>query len=209
MKKQRPTYIYRIIHKENLQILIDEGKLVSPNLATNKNYIPIGEQKLINLRGDKKVMIYPFGTLKDYISFYFGERSPMLYCLAKGYNVPKLDQENIIYLVSSIEKLIYSQVEFIFTDGHSYAAITQFFNKIEDLNKIDWKTVKSRSWNNTEDDPDRKRRKEAECLVYKELTLDNILEIVVYNQNANNYISNVLNRNRLNIPVKIKPAWYY
>jgi len=209
MKKQRPTYIYRIIHKENLQILIDEGKLVSPNLATNKNYIPIGEQKLINLRGDKKVMIYPFGTLKDYISFYFGVRSPMLYCIANGYDVPKVNQENIIYLVSSIEKLIESKIKFVFTDGHSYAAFTRFFNDKKDLREIDWDTVYSKRWNNTQDDSDRKRRKEAECLVYQELRIDNILAIVVYNQNANNYISNVLNRNRLNIPVKIKPAWYY
>ena len=69
MKKQKQTYIYRIIHRENLQILIDEGKLVAPNYATNENYIPIGEQQLIKLRGNKKVMLEPYGTLRDYISF--------------------------------------------------------------------------------------------------------------------------------------------
>ncbi|AFH47873.1 Hypothetical protein IALB_0161 [Ignavibacterium album JCM 16511] len=209
MKKQRPTYIYRIIHKENLQILIDEGKLVSPNLATNKNYIPIGEQKLINLRGNKQIKIHPFGTLRDYISFYFGVISPMLYCIAHGYDVPKVDQENIIYLVSSIEKLIESKIKFVFTDGHSYAAFTRFFNDKKDLREIDWDTVYSKRWNNTQDDSDRKRRKEAECLVYQELSLDNILAIVVYNQNASEYISSVIKKNNLKIPVYIKPEWYY
>lgn len=209
MKKQKQTYIYRIIHKENLQILIDEGKLVAPNYVTNNNYIPIGEQQLIKLRGDKEIKIAPFGTLRDYISFYFGVRSPMLYCIANGYDVQKLDQENIIYLITSIEKLYETGVKFVFTDGHSYAALTQFFNSVEDLAKIDWEAVRSKRWNNTLDDPDRKRRKEAECLVFKELTFDKILAISVYNQNASNYISSVLQKNNLNIPVFIKPEWYY
>ena len=133
----------------------------------------------------------------------------MLYCIANGYDVQKLDQEDIIYLITSIEKLYETGVKFVFTDGHSYAALTRFFNNISDLDKIDWKTVHSKRWNNLPDDPDRKRRKEAECLVYKELTFDKILAISVYNQNASNYISSVLQKNNLNIPVLIKPDWYY
>lgn len=209
MKIQKPTYIYRIIHKENLQILIDEGKLVAPSLAKNKNYIPIGDQKVIKLRGNKKVMLPPFGTINDYISFYFGVRTPMLYCIANGYNVPKLDQENIIYLVSSIDKLVNSQTNFVFTDGHSYAAYTKFFNDIKYLTEIDWKVVYSSKWHNTNYDSDRKRRKSAECLVYQKLKIDDILEIVVYNLNAYNYISTVIKKNNLKIPLSIKSEWYY
>lgn len=112
-------------------------------------------------------------------------------------------------MITSIEKLYESGVQFVFTDGHSYAALTQFFNSIKDLDRIDWTTVQNKRWNNTSDDPDRKRRKEAECLVFKELTFDKILAISVYNQNASNYISSVLQKNNLNIPVFIKPEWYY
>ncbi|WP_290661505.1 DUF4433 domain-containing protein [Ignavibacterium sp.] len=209
MKQDKPTYIFRIIHRDNLQILIDEGKLVSPNLGKNKNYIPIGEQKLIKLRGEKNINIEPFGTLRDYISFYFGIRSPMLYCIVKGYDVRQIDQENIIYLVSSIEKLISSGIKFVFTDGHSYAGFTRFFNNPNDLKEIDWKTVRSNSWKNTPEDSDRKRRKEAECLVYRELPLKNIIEIGVYNKMAYEYISSVLEKNELKIPIYIKPQWYY
>lgn len=121
----------------------------------------------------------------------------------------KIEQENIIYLVSSIEKLIESEVKFVFTDGHSYAEITEYFNDIQNLSKIDWQTVFSKRWYNTPDDPDRKRRKEAECLVYKELMLNGILGIAVYNQKAVNYISSVLQKNNLIIPVLTKPEWYY
>ena len=75
MAVPKPTYIYRIIHKENLQILIDQKKLVAPNFSTNKNYISIGETDLIRQRGDKPIRVDPYGTMRDYISFYFLKKS--------------------------------------------------------------------------------------------------------------------------------------
>ena len=114
MPVPKPTYIYRIIHKENLQILIDEGKLVAPNFATNKKYISIGETELIKQRGNKPIRIDPFGTMRDYISFYFGVRSPMLYCIWKGFDVEQRSQEDIIYLVSTIQKLQELNASFVY-----------------------------------------------------------------------------------------------
>jgi hypothetical protein len=209
MPVPKPTYIYRIIHKENLQILINEGKLVAPNFSTNKNYISIGETELIRQRGNKPITITPYGTMRDYISFYFGVRSPMLYCIWKGFDVQQRPQEDIIYLISTIEKLQMLNAPFIFTDGHSFAAYTQFFNDTKYLNQVDWKTVNLIRWNNTPDDSDRKRRKEAECLVYKEIPLESIIGIVVYNQKVYDYISSVLKKNKINIHINTMPGWYY
>jgi len=209
MPVPKPTYIYRIIHGENLQILIEEGKLVAPNFSTNKNYISIGETELILQRGNKSINIEPFGTMRDYISFYFGVRSPMLYCIWKGFDVKKRPQQDIIYLMSTIEKIEELEASFIFTDGHSFAGYTQFFNEVKYLNQVDWKTVNLIQWDNTPNDSDRKRRKAAECLVYKELPFESIIGIVVYNQESYDYISNVLNKNKINLPVKIELGWYY
>jgi len=205
----KATYIYRIIHRENLQLIIDEGKLAAPNFVQNKNYISIGETDLIRQRGSKPILIAPYGNMRDYISFYFGVRSPMLYCIWKGFDVEMRPQKDIIYLISSIEKLHELNIKYIFTDGHSFAAYTQFFNNSGDLNQIDWKTVNLINWSNTPDDPDKKRRKEAECLVYKELPFDALQGIVVYNDEANDYILKVLNKNQITLPVKIISGWYY
>lgn len=209
MPVPKPTYIYRIIHKENLQILIDEGKLLAPNFSKNKKYISIGETKLIKQRGDKSIKIAPFGTMRDYVSFYFGVRSPMLYCIWKGFDVEQRPQEDIIYLVSTIERIQELKASFVFTDGHSFAGFTQFFNDVNFLNEVDWKTVESDRWNNTPSDPDRKRRKSAECLIYKEVPFESIIGIVVYNENAFSYISSVLKKNHITLPINIKPSWYY
>lgn len=205
----KPTLIFRIIHRKNLEILLEEGKLFAPNYSTNPNYISIGETNLIRQRGDKAIIISPFGTMKDYISFYFGVRSPMLYCIWNGFDVQQRPQHDIIYLISSIEKLEELKVKYVFTDGHSFAGYTQFFNDPKNLNQIDWRTIRSRNWANTDDDPDKKRRKEAECLVYREVSVDAIFEIVVYNQAAYDYILNVLNEKNKNIPVALRRDWYY
>lgn len=204
-----PVFIYRIIHRNNLQILIDENKLCSPNAGINPNYISIGETDLIRQRGSKQINIEPYGVMRDYISFYFGTRSPMLYCIKNGFNVQRRLQNEIIYLITTLEKLTELNCRFVFTDGHSFAAYTQFFNDIRYLNQIDWSAVKLRQWSNTEADPDRKRRKEAECLVFQEMPFSAITSIAVYNQEAYNYILDVLQRNNLNIPVKIEISWYY
>jgi len=204
-----PVYIYRIVHRDNLQIIINERKLLSPSRATNPNYIPIGETDLIAQRGTKSITLDPFGEMRDYISFYFGTRSPMLYCIHHGYDVKQRPQNEIVYLVSSIETLENHGCRYVFTDGHSFAAISQFFNNKQDLRQVDWNAVRLKRWNNTEDDPDRKRRKEAECLVYQEVPFSAIIGIGVYNQEAFNYITNVLSANNISVPVRIKPDWYY
>ena len=209
MPVPKPTCIYRIVHRKNLEILSEEGKLFAPNYATNPNYISIGETNLIRQRGDKPILIAPYGTMRDYISFYFGVRSPMLYCIWNGFDVEHRPQKDIIYLISSIEKLEELKTSYIFTDGHSFAGYTQFFNNPKYLNQIDWRTVHSRQWSNTAEDPDRKRRKEAECLIYKEVSINAIIEIAVYNQEANDYILSVLNDKKMNLPVNIRQDWYY
>ena len=204
-----PIFIYRIIHRNNLQILIEENKICSPNAGINPNYISIGETDLIRQRGSKRIIIEPYGVMRDYISFYFGTRSPMLYCIKNGFDVERRPQNEIIYLISSLEKLTELNCRFVFTDGHSFAAYTQFFNDMHYLNQIDWNAVNARQWNNTESDPDRKRRKEAECLVFREMPFSAITGIAVYNQESYDYITNVLQRNNLIIPVTIETSWYY
>lgn len=203
------TLIYRIIHRENLDILLAENRLICPNNANNPNYISIGETDLIKQRGMKEIPIDPFGTMRDYISFYFGARSPMLYCIANGYDVQMRQQEDIIYLVSSIEDLEKQGCRYVFTDGHSFAAISEFFNNREHLNQIDWDVVHGRFWNNTPDDPDRKRRKEAECLVFKEIPFSAIIKIGVYNQNTLEYVSDIISDKVLSIELSIESDWYY
>lgn len=55
-----------------------------------------------------KVPLLPFGTLADYIPFYFWYKNPMLYVIHMGNDpeVIKTPQEKIIYLITDTVKIV-------------------------------------------------------------------------------------------------------
>ena len=179
-------YIYRLTHIENLDYILTKNKIICPNHPdAEKDYINIGDKSLIENRKEKVINLEPGGTFSDYVAFYFGARSPMLYEIQKGYNgVEKRDPEELIYLVSDFTTIKLLNIQYIFTDGHAYNHLSQFFNEEKDLKEIDWKAVNLVKWNDTEEDPDRKRRKQAEFLIHRELQFSAIIGIAVYNENA-------------------------
>ncbi len=209
MPVPQPTKIYRIIHIKNLGTILKAGAIHAQNYSTLEDYIPIGETELIRNRSELLIPVVPFGNIKDYVAFYFGLRSPMLYCIKNGFDVKRRRMSEIIYLRTSIEELEKLNKKYIFTDGHAYAAFTEFFNMKEDLNKVDWSAVNLIRWNNTSGDPDRKRRKQAECFVHKSVEIEALKLIAVYDKESYNYVDNILNESEINIRTVIKPEWYY
>lgn len=91
----------------------------------------------------------------------------MLYAIHKG-SVSRYQssQEQVIYLVSSVETIVQGNANFVFIDGHAEMQISQFYNLPSDLDKVDWQLMKGRYWHDTTADTDRKRRRQAEFLVH-------------------------------------------
>jgi hypothetical protein len=118
----------------------------------------------------------------------------MLYVIRNGYQVVRLPQEEIIYLISSVSKIQELGCRFVFSDGHGYAIITRWFNNTDGFSELDWETIYSYQWHDTPDDTDRKRRKQAELLIVNEIPLTAIQKIVTYNQNALDFVNNILIR---------------
>lgn len=192
--------------------MIQTGVITCPNHpGADANYINIGDTTLISGRKSKEIRIAPGGTFADYVAFYFGPRSPMLYEVQNGFhNVVKRKPEEIVYLVSSFDTIKKADKAFLFTDGHAYHNMSQFFNREEDLNEIDWEAVYLRDWYDTEDDSDRKRRKQAEFLVYRELPFSALSHIAVYNEKSKSLVlSKMKNDVCDHIELIIKPQWYY
>lgn len=94
----------------------------------------------------------------------------MLFALHKGY-VEGYDQGQtpVVHLVSSVERIRATGHRFVFTDGHATMAFTRFFDEIRHLDQVDWPLMQETYWNDTDEDPDRKRRRQAEFLVYNAL----------------------------------------
>jgi ssDNA thymidine ADP-ribosyltransferase, DarT len=211
MPKPDEIYLYRITHIDNLDFILEKGKITCPNNPNcDPNFIRIGDSTLIQSRSSRLINVAPNGRFSDYVAFYFGARSPMLYNIQKGYNnVTKRTPEEVIYLITTFEKIKESRCLYVFTDGHAYHNLSQFFNREEDLENVDWKAVNLVRWNDTEDDPDRKRRKQAEFLVYRELPTTRFVAIVVYNEAIKTAILAKFARHDFVCNVFVKPKWYY
>ena len=206
-----PIYLYRITHISNIDFIITRGLITCPNhQQSDPNYQGIGDSTLIESRTIKSIAVAPNGRFPDYVSFYFGTRSPMLYNIQRGFNdVTQRSPDEIIYLITTHREVLNSGRPFVFSDGHAYHNFSQFYNTTSDLNQIDWNTVNLVRWNDTDDDPDRKRRKQAEYLVYQDLALSKIVAIATYNDNVKSIILPKLAEANYTINVVVQPQYYY
>jgi hypothetical protein len=70
--------IFRIVHCDNLPWILDHGLHASNGSTFDPNYRNIGNAQLIDRRSRRAVPVDPWGTLNDYIPFYFTPFSIMI-----------------------------------------------------------------------------------------------------------------------------------
>lgn len=181
-------YAFRITHIDNIPHILKNGLVKADSPLHDENYVPIGDPQIIGLRGDIEVKGYRIG---DYIPFYLGPRSPMLYVIQHGYNgVQRVEPEKIVYCVIRLDDLINNNIDCIFTDGHAVSFLTSFYSrdKLSSINEIvKFDDVYSSQWN-SEEDLDLKRRKEAELLIKNDLPVQFLRGFVVYNNKAKDFL---------------------
>ena len=199
-------YAFRITHIDNMSHIIKHGLVKKDSPNRNDYFVNIGDPQIIQLRKDNDIKGYKIG---DYIPFYLGPRSPMLYVIHRGYNgVPRVDAEKIVYCVIKLDDLIKNNIDCIFTDGHALSILTSFYPKdaliqINDI--VSYDDVYSSQWN-SENDIDLKRRKEAELLVNSDLSPLFICGYVVYNEKAKDSLIKLgINDNK----IVVSPGYYF
>jgi ssDNA thymidine ADP-ribosyltransferase, DarT len=202
------TYIYHITHINNLGRIIAQGGLHCDREAQQLKVVNIGHQHIKDRRLNRAVPLPPGGAVGDYVPFYFGPRSPMLFAIHKGVVTGYGDgQRPIIYLMSSAEAVRDAGLEWVFTEGHAEIAYTDFFNDLNDLDKIDWNVINGRYWNDTNDFPDRKRKRQAEFLVKRFFPWNLVTHIGVYDQVVADAVAGVLQGQ--GPVIQIQRGWYY
>src|SRR5437763_7522216 len=163
------TFIYHITHINNLLKIVQEGGLWSDAECRRQriNGQSIGYAHIKQRRMNRAVPLAPGGNLGEYVPFYFAPRSPMLFTIERHNTDYKGGQEPVVHLVSSADAVSCANpaLQWVFTEGHAEIAFSQFFNHLQDLNTIDWKTMDSYYLIDTDEDNDRKRLRLAEYLV--------------------------------------------
>jgi len=205
--------IYHITPIDNLSSIINSGGLVAKSrLKEGKiNYQDISYGHIQDRRGQIRVPCGAGGYLHDYVPFYFAPRSPLLYAISKR-TVPNYQegQNSVIHLVADINTIEAEGLDFVFTDGHAAMAYADFYTDLGALGYvIDWELMESRFWFNTEDDPNRKCRRQAEFLVHQFLPWHLIQEIGVINTKIQIQVREILQRFNKQTPVEVYSKWYY
>lgn len=199
-------YAFRITHIDNIPHILKNGLVKADSPLHDENYVPIGDPQIIGLRGDIEVKGYRIG---DYIPFYLGPRSPMLYVIQHGYNgVQRVEPEKIVYCVIRLDDLINNNIDCIFTDGHAVSFLTSFYsrNKLNSINEIvKFDDVYSSQWN-SEEDLDLKRRKEAELLIKNDLPVNFLRGFVVYNNKAKDFL---IEKGVADNMIAVMPSYYF
>ncbi|MDO4525273.1 MAG: DUF4433 domain-containing protein [Bacteroidales bacterium] len=199
-------YAFRITHIDNILHILKNGLVKADSPLHDENYVPIGDPQIIGLRGDIEVKGYRIG---DYIPFYLGPRSPMLYVIQHGYNgVQRVEPEKIVYCVIRLDDLINNNIDCIFTDGHAVSFLTSFYSrdKLSSINEIvKFDDVYSSQWN-SEEDLDLKRRKEAELLIKNDLPVQFLRGFVVYNNEAKDFL---IEKGVADNMIAVMPSYYF
>lgn len=188
--------------------------LLCDNVAQSADsfVVEVGNQSIKANRRRRAVPAGPEGFVADYVPFYFATRSPMMFVIERG-GVPTYTEgcDNIVYLVTTIERLLeYPPLPLVFTDRNAVLDYARFTTDADELDElVDWDLMKQRIWRDTADEPDRKERRMAECLVHSMVPWNRFVGIATRNQPCLDRVSSQLDKLGVSVPTRVRPGWYF
>jgi ssDNA thymidine ADP-ribosyltransferase, DarT len=209
----RGHLITHFTHVENVPGILADGCLRCDSAVDRDVAIHV-EAADLGIKASRRaisVPLAPFGYVSDYVPFYFAPRSPMMFKLHKG-SVRNYQegQDPLIYLVSTVEAVVASNLRWLFSDGNCAHAFSQLFNDISRLDTaIDWDVMRARMWANTAEDPDRMRRRMAEFLVYERFPVRLLTGVVVRTPEMRDQVERQVTAHGVRLRVTVRSGWYF
>lgn len=172
---------------KNIESIVRFGILSRNDICEKKikNYSFANEEvqnrrasKFITLNKGQKVNIH------DTVPVYLKTKTPTFYS-------PSIDQKDMVFMVIDAQKLLIdSNVAYAFCDGNAASKSTIFYNDLDNLNKLPWNVLDNidRYWNYF----DGKRKGNAEFLIYPSISLSNIENFVVFDENTEKKLKDFL-----------------
>lgn len=195
-------WLYRMIHWKNVEHVLDYGICCSKHPDADLEYINIGMKRLIDDRHDYHIPLQDSGKLGEYIPFYFAGHSPMLYLIKNGYKgVEKRPQEDIIYIITDHANIKNASLSFVFTDRNAKLALANYYDDEKDFTKLDWKVIRSKNWQNDNENLDRQDLKQAEYLVHHHVPISCIKGFAVLTTDRKEYLEELIRQKGHNYKV--------
>ena len=170
----------------------------------------IGSRDIIAMRDRRAVPIPPYGTLSDYIPFYFTPKSPMMYNIVTGWGgVPQRSSSDIAIMVSSLRGLAESGITALYTDRHAYLRPARFFSSLDHLDAISWGPLQRHDFSRDVDDPEKKEKYQAEALVHRNLAIEHLSEIACYSDERRVFLEESRDELGLELTISVRRRWYF
>ena len=202
--------IFRITHRDHLAWMMANGIHCKNSGVKDPHFVSIGNPELIDKRHHRPVTCAPFGTLSDYVAFYFTPHSPMLYNIKTGYGgIRRRSNDEIVILVTNLTALQTRKISFVFTDRHAYLNAAQFFSDLSQLDQIDWPLLRQRDFRRDPDDPEKMERYQAEALVYRHVPMDALIGIGCNCDQVAADVQRMVSDHGLKLRSVARPGWYF
>jgi hypothetical protein len=110
-----------------------------------------------------------------------------------------------------VQRVQDERLSFAFSDGHPIVALSSFYEETADLDKVDWKVMRLKYWQDTDKDSDRERRRQAEFLVHEIFPWEAVEYLAVRTPDMKRRLDKYLSEewpHRIR-PVKVRSSWYF
>lgn len=113
-----------------------------------------------------------------------------------------------MHLVCSVEALAKPGC-FVITNRHPITALAEQFDDLAALDELDWTLMNAKYWNDTDEDGDRKFRRQAEFLVHRSVPIETIRLVGAMTGEVAERAARLLAATSEPPPVVIRKGWYY
>jgi hypothetical protein len=209
----RPA-IYHITHADNLPSILEEGGLLSDAamLARGGPTASIGMGTIKQRRLGLPVKCHEGDKVGDYVPFYFGPRSIMLYLIHAANHLElayRGGQGPILHLEADFNEAVqWAEANgrgWAFTLSNAGAAYTEFRDDRRRLDEVNWEAVRATDFRNREV----KEGKQAEFLVRESFPFALVRRIGVQSEVMRSRVVRALADAPHRPPVEVIPGWYY
>ncbi|WP_409430090.1 DUF4433 domain-containing protein [Mycobacterium sp. SMC-16] len=212
MARPVPTTVAHFTHLDNLARIAVDGLRCDSVAREGHCVTEVGEPSIKARRRERRVKVDPGGVVADYVPFYFASRSPMLFSIHAG-GVPSFagDSHDVVYLMSTVEKLQSEGLSLVFTDRNAVLEVAKHSAHVPDLDTlVDWELMRARYWADTDNDPDRKERRMAECLAHQAVPWSAFTGIAVFDEARKVRVGEILDTVGVDgPPISVIPKFYF
>lgn len=204
-----PIRVYHFTHLRNLAGIVVDG--IHSDATCRREgltQVEIGSNAIRERRLELPVgAVGPGGCVGDYVPWYFGPRSPMMFTLSKNNYEYQQGFDEVVYLVSSVPRMVHLGCEWIASDRNAALSLAEFTDDAGELGEhVSWDVIGARYWNDYVDGADLRA---AEFLVHDSVPWEAVESVVTKTAPTKTKVERLIAGHEHCPPVTVRPGWYF